>query len=168
MERQEPGRLVPRMQGSCLAVRAMVGFMSAHGPERADHAFYIAAVRGAVEARDVRVADVQVSTSSDGRREALLALRSDDEAFAERVPEVASVSWDEDNGWSILLQDGSLVSRVHKGLGVLPEPEDVAAWVVVALAHPELTSSYEEHPFRDHKVADPEFEEQPAGFAARA
>lgn len=144
----------------------MVGAMSAHAPRRADHALYIAAIRCAVEARDVRVADVQVGTSPEGRREAVLNLRPDSEAFAERVPEVASASWDEDNGWSMLVRDGSLASRVHKGLSVLPDPEDMAAWVVVALAHPELTPSYEDHPFRDHEVADPEFEDQLARYTA--
>jgi hypothetical protein len=141
--------------------------MSGQAPQRADHAFYITSIRGPVEARDIRVTDVQVSTSPDGRREAVLALWPDSEAFAERVPEAASVSWDEDNGWSVLVRDRSLASRVHKGLTVLPDPEDVAAWVVVVLAHPELTPSYEDHPFRDHEVVDPEFEDQLTRYAAR-
>jgi Family of unknown function (DUF6292) len=150
-----------------LVARAMVSAMSTHAPRRADHARYITAIRGAVEARDIRVTDMQVSASPDGRREAVLTLRPDSEAFAERVPEAASASWDEDNGWSIGVRGGLPAGRVHKGLSVLPDPEDVAAWVVVVLAHPELTPSYEDHPFRDHEVADPEFEVQLARYAAR-
>lgn len=149
-----------------MAAQAMVVAVSVHAPRRADHAFYITAIRSAVEARDIRVTDERVSASPGGRREAALTLRPDSEAFAERVPEVASASWDEDNGWSILLRDGSPTIRMHKGLSVLPDPEDVAAWVVVALAHPELTPSYEDHPFRDHEVADPEFEDQLARYTA--
>src|SRR6266851_2750829 len=132
---------------------------------RADHAPYIAAVRRGIETRDIRVTDVQTSMSGDGRRQAILTLRPDDAAFAEQLPGEASASWDENNGWSLLVHHESLASRVHKGLGVVPDPEDVAAWAVVLLAHPELTPSYEDHPYRNHSVADPDFEAQLARYA---
>jgi hypothetical protein len=114
--------------------------------------------------RDIRVADVQVNTSHGGRREATLTLRPDSEAFAEQVPDEALAHWDEDNGWSMLVRAGTLANQVHKGLGVLPEPEDVATWAVVLLSHPELTPSYEEHAFRVHEVIDPDFEAQLGAF----
>jgi hypothetical protein len=139
--------------------------MNEQASSRTSHAFYIEAVRRGIEEHDVRVADVQVGTARDGRREATLVLRPDAEAYLERVPQEASASWDEDNGWSVLVRHGSLVNRVYKGLGVLPDPEDAVAWVVVLLAHPELTPSYEEHPYRDHAVADPGFEDQLARYA---
>jgi hypothetical protein len=41
--------------------------------------------------------------------------------------------WDEDNGWSLTVGDERLGAAVHKGLDVLPDPEDVAAWAVVLL-----------------------------------
>ena len=41
---------------------------------------------------------------------------------------------DEDTGWSLLVRRESLASRVYKGLGVVPDPEDVAVWVVTLLA----------------------------------
>jgi Family of unknown function (DUF6292) len=131
-----------------------------YAPEhsRADHAPYISAVRNRLEARDLSVADMAVTISEDGRREATLLLRPVEEAFAERVPEEASASWDEENGWSMVVRQESLTSQVHKGLEVAPEPEDVAAWAVALLAHPELTPSRDDHPFRDHRVADPIFE----------
>jgi hypothetical protein len=53
-----------------------------------------------------------------------------------------------------------------KGLGVVTDPEDVAAWAVVAMAHPELMPGREDHPFRDHSVADVSFEARLAGCAA--
>ena len=53
-----------------------------------------------------------------------------------------------------------MAPRVHKGLSVVPDPEDVAAWAVVLLTHPELTPRRENHPFRDHMVVDPAFEAQ--------
>ena len=133
---------------------------------RADHSPYIRAVRRGIEARDICVADMAVTSSSGGRREARLLLRLDEGTFAERVPGEASATWDEDNGWSMLVQRKSLASRVHKGLGVVPDPEDVAAWAVALLAHPELTPSREDHPFRDHRVADPDFEALLAAYAA--
>jgi len=139
--------------------------MSRHASARADHAFYVEAVRRGIEEHDVRVADVQLVVARDGRREATLVLRPDAEVYLERVPEEASASWDEDNGWSVLVRQGSLVNQVCKGLGVLPDPEDVAAWVVVLLAHPELTPSDEQHPYRDHAVVDPEFEDELARYA---
>jgi hypothetical protein len=71
---------------------------------------------------------------------------------------MASMSWDEENGWSVSVRRESLTSQVHKGLDVVPEPGDVAAWAAVLLAHPELTPSRDDHPFRDHRVADPVFE----------
>lgn len=146
-------------------MRARFFAMSAPEDRCTDHAPYIAAVCRSIEARDIRVTEMQVTTAEDGRREATLTLRPDDVAFAERLPAEASANWDEENGWSLLARRESITSRVHKGLGVAPEPEDVAAWAVVLLAHPELTPSYEDHPFRDHSVADPGFEAQLARYA---
>lgn len=76
------------------------------------------------------------------------------------------MSWNEEDGWSILVDGESAAVGVYKGLGVVPDPEDVAAWAVVAMTHPELTPSREDHPFRDHSVADLSFEAQLAGYAA--
>jgi hypothetical protein len=101
-----------------------------------------------------------VTTADDGRREAALLLRPDESAFAEPVPGEAWASWDECDGWSLLVRDDAVTSDVYKGLGVLPDPGDVSAWAVTLLAHPEVTPSREDHPFRDHSVADPEFEVQ--------
>jgi Family of unknown function (DUF6292) len=139
--------------------------MGAQEHRRADHASYIAAVSHSLEAHDIQVADVSVSTSPDGRREAALLLRPDEAAFAERVPGQAQASWDEDNGWSLLVWHESVASDVRKGLGVVPDPEDVAAWAVVVLAHPELTPSREDGPVRDHSIADPDFEARLAAYA---
>ena len=153
------------MRVSARTKRATFGAVSAQEHRRSDHVPYIAAVRRGLEERDIHVTDTQVSTSSDGRREATLTLRPDSAAFAERVPEEASASWDEDDGWSMLVLRDSLVSQVHKGLGVLPGPEDVAAWAVVLLTHPGLTPSYEDHACRDHAVADSRFEQELARYA---
>src|ERR1035438_1209339 len=150
-----------------MTVRVTFCAMGAQEHSRADHAPYIAAVRRGIETRDIRVTNVQTTTSGDGRREAMLTLRPDDATFAGRVPGEALASWDEDNGWSLLMHHESLTSRVHKGLGVVPDPEDVAAWAVVLLAHPELTPSYEDHPFRDHSAEDPGFEARLAQYAPR-
>jgi len=139
--------------------------MSAREHRRADHAPYIAAVRRGIEARGIAVPDVTAATSGDGRREAALTLRPDEAAFAERLPGEAAASWDEDNGWSLPARHGPLTGRVHKGLDVVPDPEDVAAWAEVLLAHPELTPSRQDHPFRDHRVADPGFEARLARYA---
>ena len=139
--------------------------MRAREHRRADHAPYIAAVRRGIEARDIAVTDVTAATSGDGRREAALTLRPNEAAFAERLPGEASASWDEDNGWSLLARHGPLAGRVHKGLDVVPDPGDVAAWAVVLLAHPELTPSRQDHPFRDHCVVDPDFEARLARYA---
>jgi hypothetical protein len=50
-----------------------------------------------------------------------------------------------------------VASDVRKGLSVVPDPEDVAAWAVTLLAYPELTPSREDCPVRDHSIADPDF-----------
>lgn len=139
--------------------------VSAQEHGRADHAPYIAAVCLRIETRDIRVTEVRVTTSDDGRREASLILHPNHAAFAEQLPEQASASWDEENGWSMLARREPITSRVYKGLGVVPAPGDVATWAVVLLAHPELTPSYEDHPFRDHSEVDPSFEAQLARYA---
>jgi len=141
--------------------------MRAQGHETG-HAPYIAAACRAIETRGILVADVRTAGTSGGRREAMLLLRPDEAAFAERVPAEASAVWDEEDGWSLAVGGAPEASRVHKGLGVVPDPEDVAAWVEVLLAHPELTPSREDHPFRDRSVADPGFEAQLARYAPGA
>jgi len=135
---------------------------------RTGHAPYIAAACHAIETRGILVADVRTTASRGGRRAATLLLRPDEAAFAERVPAEASATWDEEDGWSLAVGDLPEASRVHKGLGVMPDPEDVAAWIEVLLAHPELTPSREDHPFRDHSVPDPGFEAQLARYAPGA
>jgi hypothetical protein len=145
--------------------------VGAQGQGRADHAPYVGAVRRELQARDIWVAEVSV-TGQGGRREARMLLHPDQDAFGERVPREASVVWDEGNGWSLAARRDSetLVTGVpwHMGLGVVPEPGDVAAWVVSLLAHPEVTPSREDQPFRNHLAHDREFEVQLARYAAGA
>ncbi len=145
---------------------ATVALMGVEEYRRADHGPYIAAVVRSIEGSGIRVANVAAAISGDGRREAVLRLWPDESAFAWRVAGEVRASWDEDDGWSLLVQEESVVSLVYKGMGVLPDPEDVAAWVVVALARPELTPSYEDGPSRSHSVSDPEFEARLARCAA--
>jgi hypothetical protein len=123
-----------------------------------------------MEAREVQVITVRLS-GDDGRRSALMLLgHADTAAVTETGFGDATVTWDEENGWSLTVRrDGEAVATsdpVYKGLGVVPDPDDVAAWVVVLLAHPELTPSREDHPFRDRSVRDPAFEESLARYAA--
>jgi hypothetical protein len=144
--------------------------MGATGRDRADHASYISAVRRRLEAREVHVITVSLSGHS-GRRTALLLLGPDDAAaITETGFRDATVTWDEENGWSLAARrDTEAIAAgdpVYKGLGVIPDPDDVAAWAVVLLAHPELTPSREDHPFRDCSVHDPAFEESLARYAA--
>jgi len=141
--------------------------MDAEDHRRADHGPYIAAVRGRLQARDIRVASTTVTTAGDGRREATLELRPDQDAFAEPVPPPASARWDEQNGWRLRVPREGLPSHeVRQRTSVLPAADDVAAWAVVALAHPELSATGEERQVRDHAVPDPEFEARLARYAA--
>jgi hypothetical protein len=138
-------------------VTATVAVMGAQEYRRADHVPYIAAAGLGLEACDVRVADVTVTTSGDGRRETTLLLHPS--GLPERRPRagmrtVAGRSLCGASRWP---------AASTRGLGVVPE--DVAAWVVVLLAHPEPTPSREDHPFRDHCVADPDFEALLAAYA---
>jgi hypothetical protein len=103
---------------------------------RAGHGPYIRAVCASIEARDIRVAGTDTGTSPDRGRTAQLTLRPDQDAFAEPVPSQAVAFWDEENGWSLQVSPQPEGGRISKGLAVLPDPADVAAWVVVALAHP--------------------------------
>jgi hypothetical protein len=133
---------------------------------RANHEPYIQAVYRSLEARSIRVAGAGVTASRRCARQAELVLRADQDAFAEPVPGQASAFWDEENGWSLLVQHKTIGSRISKGLDVLPDPDDVAAWVVVTLAHPELTPSYERGALRSRSVSDPDFEARLARYPA--
>jgi len=145
--------------------------MRAPGHGRAGHAPYIAAVRRHFEERDARVVEASI-TGHGSRREAKMLLCPDEDGFGEQVPVEAFVTWDEENGWSLAAhQDSTRITAGvpwHMGLGVLPEPAEVAAWVAVLLAHPEATPSREDHPFRNHLIDDPEFEAQLARYAPGA
>jgi hypothetical protein len=138
--------------------------------DRESHAAYLGAVRRCLEARDVQVIAVRLS-GHDGPRSALMLLGpGDPAAVTDTGFGDATVTWDEENGWSLAARcdaaGPAAGDPVYKGLGVIPDPDDVAAWAVVLLAHPELTPSREDHPFRDCSVHDPAFEESLARYAA--
>jgi hypothetical protein len=82
----------------------------------------------------------------------------------------ATVTWDEENGWSMAERRGQestgTLGPVYKGLDIVPDPEDVAVWVEVLLSHPGVTPSREDHPFRDSFIDDPAFEEQLSRYSA--
>jgi hypothetical protein len=144
--------------------------MNAPASGQAEHRPYVGAMQRRLEARDVAVDGARV-TAAGGWREAALVLRPDQEAFPLEVPPEAVLSWDEENGWSLAACRDSATgpaTSVHKGLSVLPDPDDVAAWVVVLLTHPELTPDREHQPFRDHRVPDPAFDAQLARYAPGA
>jgi hypothetical protein len=149
--------------GDVLATFASVPARSSTG-----HSAYINVVHRCLQEHDIRVSQI-MAVSSRGPRNAQLRLRPAPDALADPVPEEAFLHWDEENGWSLGLRRDpetlAIVNPIFKGLSVLPDPEDVASWVVVLLAHPEVTPSREDHPFRDHAVEDPEFEAQLAQYA---
>jgi uncharacterized protein DUF6292 len=131
---------------------------------RANHSAYIAAVRGELEARDVSTGDIRIDVSPEGRREATLRLEPDDSMLTGQVAVEASLSWDEEYGWSLLARYDVVPpvagSPVYQGFGVLPDPDDVASWVVAVLTRPDTTPSREDGPYRDCSAADPVFEAQ--------
>ncbi len=134
---------------------------------RADHRPYIAAVGQALESRDVHVAEATVAIAGNGRREAMLMLHPDGESFAAEAPEVLALRWDEDCGWR--LDTGYRTggtSTFREGTAVLPSPDAVAAWVVVALTYPALAAPGDVTGFRRHGDADPGFEARLARYAA--
>lgn len=136
------------------------------GQQRADHGPYVRAVCRSIEARGIRVTAARITPPARGVREAELTLRPEHGAFAETSPAEALAFWDERAGWSLSVRREAIDFRVSKGLDVLPDPGDVAAWVVVALIHPELTPSYEDGPSRELSVPDPGFEARLARYPA--
>ena len=147
---------------------ATFAVVSQPGPGRADHAAYILAVRRRLHERDVEVTQAHTG-GVGGLRNANLQLHLDADDFAAPIPAEAFLGWDEESGWALGSRRDpatlALINPVYKGLGVLPDPEDVAAWVVVLLTHPELTPSREDRLFRDHAVEDPTFEAELARYA---
>lgn len=143
---------------------AKVRAMGADEHVGADHGPYIRAVCNAIEARDIRVTEADIDITDRHRRTAWLTVRPEQETFAEPVPAEAHVLWDERNGWSLRTLSGPLENLISKGLDVLPGPDNVAAWVVVALTHPELTPSYEGE--RAYRLPDAEFDARLARYTA--
>lgn len=76
-----------------------VSGMCVDGQPRADHGPHIVAVRRALEALDIEVVSITVTTSAAGRREATLELLPGQGAFAEPMPAHASAHWEANSGW---------------------------------------------------------------------
>jgi hypothetical protein len=66
-------------------------------------------------------------------------LRTEQDAFGAAGAAPAGAAWNEENRWSLSVRPQPVDYQVCKGLDVAPDPDDVAAWVAAALAHPELT-----------------------------
>jgi hypothetical protein len=154
--------------GQAVSTAVRFAVMGEPGQVRAGHGAYIAAVRRSLEEGDVVVTSARIGDL--GVRSAELHICPASGAFAAPVPAEAFMHWDEENGWSLGLRRdlamGAVLNPVYKGLGVLPDPQDVASWAVVLLTHPEVTPSREDHPFRDSAIADHEFEAQLARYAS--
>jgi hypothetical protein len=93
-----------------------------------------------------------------------MRLELDESTFIGQAPIDTSLSWDEEYGWSLLARYEGVPpvagSPVYKGFGVLPDPDDVASWVVTLLTRPNATPSRKDGPYRDCSAADPAFEAQ--------
>jgi hypothetical protein len=58
--------------------------------------------------------------------------------------------WDEGNGWSYQVQypgDKLPRGRVFFGFSAVPVPGQIATWLTVSLAHPEIEPNHEDGPF---------------------
>jgi hypothetical protein len=142
--------------------------VSEQSQSEAEHGPYIRAVGRGIEARDIAVSAVEIGLYGDDEfRWARMTLSPDASEFAGPVVAEATAEWDEESGWSIVLPGGATGHGVLKGQSVLPEPDDVAAWVVVTLTHPELSLSYEDD-FWVRPMAEDEFQARLARYAARS
>lgn len=123
----------------------MVTVDSVNAPQQSGtgHGPYIQAVESAIEGFDIGVSAVEVSGQGEELRWARLTLRPDQDEFAGAVAAEATAAWDEESGWSLVLPGGATGQGILMGPDQLPDPADVAAWVVVTLTHPELSLSFE-------------------------
>ena len=99
-------------------------------------------------------------------REAVLDLRADQGAFDHQVPDQAVGFWDEISGWSLTITRGDRKTEFFEGTQLVPDPDAVAAWMVVGLADPEPEVVTGEGWFREAEDVDPEFEAQLALYAS--
>ena len=131
---------------------------------QADHSSYVAAVRQDIETQGISLTDVRIGVSPEGRREAFMRLEPGDSTSLGQPLLEASIRWDEEHGWSFLARYDTVPllrgSPLYKGLGVLPDPDDVAVWVVALLANPAMIPSREDGPYRLCSSADPAFNAQ--------
>jgi Family of unknown function (DUF6292) len=130
-----------------------------------DHGPYIHAVAAALAERDI-VAEVSVvSAELDFCREAVLDLRADQSAFDQQVPDQAVGFWDENSGWSLTITRGDRETEFFEGTQLVPDPDAVAAWMVIGLTHPGLEAASGGAWFREAEEVDPEFEAQLARYS---
>jgi len=130
-----------------------------------DHWPYIHAVSAALAARDI-VAEVSVVPAQLGFcREAVLDLQAEPGAFDQQVPDQAVGFWDETSGWSLTITRGDRKTEFFEGTQLVPDPDAVAAWMVVGLTHPGLEAARGEAWFREAEDVDREFEAQLARYA---
>jgi hypothetical protein len=133
---------------------------------RADHAAYISAITEGLQSRELRIIEATVTTAENGCREAMLLLRAEADAFAVEAPARLAARWDEERGWRLEFGDTpTACNSFWEGTEILPNPQAVAAWVVVALTYPALAAAQEPVRFREHSNADPSFEARLAKYA---
>lgn len=136
---------------------------------RADHGPYLAAVCRHLQAHELLVT-VRSATCGSGRRAGVLFVRPDDAAVAGPVVAETVLTWDEESGWSLVARHhGSLESpvAVWQGRDVLPDPGDVASWVVGQIRHrgPAPVPGPRTPPGRGDAAGDGGLEERLARYA---
>jgi hypothetical protein len=131
----------------------------------AAHEAYVRQVVTALAAREIDVTDLEISA---GRTRAASMKVVEREPFGPmgRDAEWITLRWDEREGWSYQVQypdDGLPRGRVFFGFSNVPAPFQIAAWLTVGLAHPEIEPSHEDGPFET-----PDLEEILRAYAVTA
>lgn len=125
------------------------------------HAEYVAAVREALEADEIKVRSHDVSRH--GReRSARITLEPEQEDCAFTDLEEIVLDWDETTGWRLTpVYEASVgigAVPIYRGIDVLPTTEVITAWVGTVITNPEVIASRGEASLRSTADDDLDFD----------
>lgn len=115
----------------------------------ATHEGYIRQVTATLDRQGIEVSELTIS--ADQTRSASMKI-TEREPFGEmsRNAERITLRWQEREGWSYQVQypeDDYRRERIFFGFSAVPEPSQIAAWLTVSLAHPEIEPNHNGGPF---------------------
>ena len=127
----------------------MIQHQVAHGgTSPASHEAYVRKVVTALADRGIRADDVQ-AVAETPRRAWMTVSEVEPLGTHWQAARWVRLRWDEDRGWSwqvLYSSEREPRSPIFFGVSAVPAPDAVADWMLVSLAHPEVTPNRQDGP----------------------